>query len=93
MDGSILYSPLPRLSSLLAIFVFFSLLGVSVFAQPHLEGSLSETDYTSPSGRLNCTVDRFPIGSPNFSIDDSSTPEFEGVTLAMIAVEFLKYDV
>lgn len=79
MDGSILYIPLSRFSSLLATF-FFSLLGVSVFAHPHLEGSLSETNYTSPSGRLSCTVDRFPIGSPNFSIDDSSTPEFEGVT-------------
>ena len=80
MDGTILYLPLPRFSSLLAALVFFSLTGISVLAQPRLEGSLSETNYTSPSGRLSCAMNRVPIGSPYFSIDDSSTPEFEGVT-------------
>lgn len=80
MDGSILYLPLSRFPSLLAALIAFFSFGVSAFAQPRPEGSLSESNYTSPSGRLNCAMEGVPIGSPGFFIDDSSTPEFEGVT-------------
>jgi hypothetical protein len=69
-----------RFSGLLAVLLSFSLLEVSALAQPRLEGSLSETAYTSLSGRLNCAMEGVPMGSTYFSIDDSATPEFEGVT-------------
>lgn len=80
MDGSILYLPLSRFSSLLAALIALFSFGVSASAQPLPEGSLSESNYSSPSGRLNCAMEGVPIGSPGFFIDDSSTPEFEGVT-------------
>jgi len=80
MDGSILCSPRFRFSSLLTVPFSLSLVCGTSLAQPQLEGSLSETTYTSPSGRLNCAMTGVPIGAPDFFIDDSSTPEFEGVS-------------
>lgn len=80
MDGSILYILFSRFSCLLAAFLWLTLLGGTALARPQLEGSLSETTYTSLSGRLNCAMSGVPIESPGFFIDDSSTPEFEGVS-------------
>ncbi|PCM43465.1 hypothetical protein CPA50_13845 [Marinobacter sp. ANT_B65] len=80
MEGSILCIFPSQLSSLIFVFLSLTLLGGKTLARPQLEGSLSETTYTSPSGRLNCTLAGIPIDSSAFFIDDSFTSEFEGVS-------------
>lgn len=80
MDGTILCTLFFRLSSLLFAFLSLTLLAGATLALPQLEGSLSETTYTSLSGRLNCAMSGVPVESSDFFIDDSSTSEFEGVS-------------
>src|SRR5690554_4615490 len=80
MDGSILRILPSQLTSLIFAFLLLNFLGGKALARPQLDGSLLETTYTSPSGRLSCTLSGIPIDSSTFFIDDSSNPEFEGVS-------------